>query len=381
MAGTPYRLVLLVGLGAGPRRPHDRGRGHRVRAAQRPGRRRARGRDRGPTDHPALCRSQRVLTRHRHRRDHAAPRRQGGVGRSRRLRRARRRGRARAAHPALLLQDGLLLVHERLRGLLRPAPGDRCGRPAVPRTRVQRSRGVQRHGAGAICALRALGQGDAGGGLGGSHAGRARRMGPRRASHLRRAAGEVRLGDGSVRRGGEIDLGRLRTVAGPGAPGWNGAEIGTGVLGVLPDGSVLHGAHQRRSAGSPPNGADDPVRRQRRRSSRPACVTVARHSSAASTSSRRSRCGPNGSGRARDGQQRAIRESGDRICEVTPDGRLVLLGGAPDRPLPERRQQLPRRRRSGEGRADPASGRADGRAGRFRSTSSRTRGRPTATAS
>ena len=72
-------------------------------------------------------------------------------------------------------------------------------------------------------------------------------------------AGEVRLGDGTVRAGGEVELGRLRTVAGPGATGAPGNDpIGDGVLAVLPDGSILHGGVDRRSTASPPGGADAP---------------------------------------------------------------------------------------------------------------------------
>ena len=68
-------------------------------------------------------------------------------------------------------------------------------------------------------------------------------------------AGEVRLGDGTIRRGGDVELGRLRTVAGPGAPGSSIAAVGTGVLGVLPDGSVLHGGSTVINR-TPPGGAD-----------------------------------------------------------------------------------------------------------------------------
>src|SRR6185312_11917104 len=78
------------------------------------------------------------------------------------------------------------------------------------------------------------------------------------AHHLYDAiAGEVRLGDGTIRRGGELELGRLRTVAGPGADGSTAALIGIDVLAVLADGSVLHGGGNQINR-TPPGAASVP---------------------------------------------------------------------------------------------------------------------------
>ncbi len=92
-------------------------------------------------------------------------------------------------------------------------------------------------------------------------------------------AGEVRLGDGTVRRGGEIELGRLRTVAGPGAAGLGGRRRSASACSACcPTGRSCTAATTVIRRTPPGGGADVPFAGNGSPMLQPASATAARRS-------------------------------------------------------------------------------------------------------
>jgi YD repeat-containing protein len=141
-------------------------------------------------------------------------------------------------------------------------------------------------------------------------------------------AGEVRLGDGTIRRGGDVELGRLRTIVGPGALGEAGnVELGDdSTLGVLPDGSVLIDGVTAIYRVSPAGGGLVRFAGNESLVSSRVCdggPALERSIYAVTAMAVR----PDG-GIVIGMKDNSVDPGPARICEVTPDGRLVLIGGA-----------------------------------------------------
>ena len=115
----------------------------------------------------------------------------------------------------------------------------------------------------------------------------------------------------------------MTTVAGPGAAGSNDDDIERDHVGVLPDGSVLTGDSQRHLPHAGGRGDRADRRHHRHAASRGPRATAATHSARASRPRRRWRFA-----RTARSCWRWSTPAGGQICEVTPDGKLVLIGGA-----------------------------------------------------
>ena len=186
--------------------------------------------------------------------------------------------------------------------------------------------------------------------------------------------GNVLLGDGTVRRGGEVPGGPAHRRPGPAgraAP----AAAGSGDFDVLPDGSVVFaggttGIYRSANGVAPRRGLQfgDPFQPAR-------CDGGPATTATSGTSGRR-----RAPGRPRARGPRAVlrlRGPGPRICEMTTDGRLVRLAGAATNACPAGVDDC---RGDGGPALDAPIGRTDHvRRPTGRSTSSRTRRRPTGT--
>jgi hypothetical protein len=143
------------------------------------------------------------------------------------------------------------------------------------------------------------------------------------------ATRDVLLGDGTRRTQGEIDLGVVRTVAGPGAPGSNGTPITGGSrepFAVMPDGSIVivRAAYfvDRWVPGQGLvhlGGTDDEAAP---RECDGAVATTRQLRTITAAAAR-----PDGSIVLAQSRQPGAAGTGSRICVLTTDGRLVRLAG------------------------------------------------------
>ena len=217
--GTPYRLSYSSGWEPGAAGPQVRRPDHARDAARGPRRRRAPGRDRGSEDHPALRRPGALPTRLRRSRRSRRTSSSTWPGTASTPRAAGRRVRpsrtsrwtttTRAVLPGrgrfgcrqfaqIPRRPGRRSSPRRASAAATGAARGRLGRSLRLQDRSEETRAVGRSGRTQV----GLGSWD----LDAHHV-------------YDPLAGEVQLGDGTVRRGGEVDLGRLRTVGGPGRPG------------------------------------------------------------------------------------------------------------------------------------------------------------------
>ncbi|HET6551556.1 MAG TPA: hypothetical protein VFG79_24020, partial [Solirubrobacter sp.] len=144
------------------------------------------------------------------------------------------------------------------------------------------------------------------------------------------ATRDVLRGDGTRRGKGELDLGVVRTVAGPGAPGSNGTPITSGSgrepFTVMPDGSIVivRAAYfvdrWIPGQGLTHLGGTDDEQAPRECDGAPATTRQLRTVTAAAAR-------PDGSVVLAQSRQPGAAGIGSRICLLTTDGRLVRIAG------------------------------------------------------
>ena len=143
------------------------------------------------------------------------------------------------------------------------------------------------------------------------------------------ATRDVLLGDGTRRSNGEVDLGVVRTVAGPGVPGYTGPPItggGREPFTVLPDGSIVivrAASFVERwvpGQGLLHLGGTDDEQAPRECDGAPATTRQLRTVTAIAAR-------PDGSVVLAQSRQPGAAGTGSRICLLTTDGRLIRLAG------------------------------------------------------